>query len=51
VIPTGDGANAQNCIPILPNTDEILSFIPNGFFTARTATGTADIYITPGDGL
>ena len=51
VIPTGDGANAQNCIPILPNTDEILSFIPNGFFTARTATGTAEIYITPGDGL
>ena len=51
VIPTGDGANSENCIPILPNTDEILSFVPNGFFTARTSTGTADIYITPGDGL
>ena len=51
VIPTGDGANSENCIPLLPNTDEILSFIPNGFFTARTVSGTADIYITPGDGL
>jgi hypothetical protein len=51
VIPTGDGASAQNCIPLLPNTDEILSFIPNGFFTARTVSSTADIFITPGDGL
>lgn len=51
VIPTGDGSNAKNCIPILPNTDEILSFVPNGYFTAITSTGTADIYITPGDGL
>jgi hypothetical protein len=51
VIPTGDGANSKNCIPLLPNTDEILSFIPNGFFTARTVSSTADIFITPGDGL
>lgn len=51
VVPTGDGANAKNCIPILPNTDEILSFVPNGYFTARTVSGTADIFITPGDGL
>jgi hypothetical protein len=51
VIPTGDGANAKNCIPILPNTDEILSFVPNGYFTARTVSSTADLYITPGDGL
>lgn len=51
VIPTGDGANAKNCIPILPNTDEILSFVPNGYFTAITSASTADLYITPGDGL
>ena len=51
VIPTGDGANAKNCIPILPNTDEILSFVPNGYFTAITASSSADLYITPGDGL
>lgn len=51
VIPTGDGSNAKNCIPILPNTDEILSFVPNGHFTAITASSSADLYITPGDGL
>lgn len=51
VIPTGDGANSKNCIPILPNTDEILSFVPNAYFTAITSSGTADLYITPGDGL
>jgi len=36
---------------LLPNTDEILSFVPNAYFTAITASGTAQIYITPGDGL
>lgn len=51
VIPTGDGASSEKCLPILPNTDEILSFTPNAYFTARTVSGTADIYITPGDGL
>jgi hypothetical protein len=51
VIPTGDGGNAKNCIPILPSTDEILSFVPNGYFTAITTGSTADLYITPGDGL
>ena len=38
-------------LPLLPNTDEILSFVPNAYFTAITASGTAQIYITPGDGL
>ena len=38
-------------LPLLPNTDEILSFVPNAYFTAITASGTASIYITPGDGL
>ena len=51
VIPTGDGTDAKNCIPILPNTDEILSFVPNGYFTAITSSSAADLYITPGDGL
>jgi hypothetical protein len=58
-----DAATAQtNCvIPtvgsptrtlyLLPNTDEILTFVPNAYFTAITAANTADIYITPGDGL
>ena len=38
-------------LPLLPSTDEILSFVPNAYFTAITASGTASIYITPGDGL
>jgi hypothetical protein len=51
VIPTGGGANAQFCLPILPGTDEILTFLPNAYFTAITASSTADLFITPGDGL
>jgi len=38
-------------LPLLPSTDEILSFVPNAYFTAITASGNAQIYITPGDGL
>lgn len=37
--------------PLLAGTDEILTFVPNAYFTAITANGTAAIYITPGDGL
>ncbi len=38
-------------IPLLPGTDEILTFAPNAYFTAITSSGTSTIYITPGDGL
>ena len=38
-------------IPLLPGTDEILSFVPNAYFTGITSSGTAAIYITPGDGM
>ena len=44
--PTGTVAN---CLPLLPGTDEILTFIPNAFFSAN-ATSSTVIYITPGDG-
>ena len=37
--------------PLLPNTDEILTFVPNAYFTGVTTSGTAAVYITPGDGL
>ena len=37
--------------PLLPGTDEILTFVPNSYFTGVTATGNAVIYITPGDGV
>jgi hypothetical protein len=37
--------------PLLAGTDEILTFVPNAYFTGATASGNATIYITPGDGL
>jgi hypothetical protein len=37
-------------IPLLPGTDEILSFVPNAYFTGITASSNATIYVTPGDG-
>jgi hypothetical protein len=51
VVPTGIGANSTTVLPLLPQTDEILSFVPNAYFTAITTAGTADLYITPGDGM
>ena len=38
-------------LPILPGTDEILTFVPNAYFTGITISGTANVYITPGDGM
>lgn len=40
-----------NGIPLLPGAIEILSFPSTWFFTASTASSTATIYITPGEGL
>ena len=37
--------------PLLPGTDEILTFLPNAYFTGTTSANTAVIYVTPGDGL
>jgi hypothetical protein len=36
--------------PLLAGTDEILTFVPNAYFTG-TSTANATIYITPGDGV
>ena len=38
-------------IPILPGTDEILTFVPNAYFTGITISGTANVYVTCGDGM
>jgi hypothetical protein len=38
-------------IPLLAGTDEILIFPPASYFTGVTASGTAVVYITPGEGL
>jgi hypothetical protein len=45
VITTGDS------LPLLPGTDEILTFVPNAYFTGITANSTAVVYVTPGDGM
>ena len=37
--------------PLLAGTDEILTFVPNAYFTGITASGNATIYISPGDGM
>jgi hypothetical protein len=38
-------------IPVLPGTLEIFSFPTNSYFTAITASGTSQIYVTPGFGV
>ena len=37
--------------PLLAGTDEILTFVPNAYFTGVTSSSTAAVYITPGDGM
>jgi hypothetical protein len=51
VIPTGGGNSSTRTIYILPSTDEIITFVPNAYFTAITSSGTAVLYIVPGDGM
>lgn len=56
---TADSANANAAvvtssgpsIPLLPGTDEILTFLPNAYFTGITSSSTATVYVTPGDGM
>lgn len=42
--------SSQKAIPLLAGTDEIITFPPNAYFTGITSSGTASVYITPGDG-
>jgi hypothetical protein len=44
-------SSSGQSIPLLPGTDEILTFVPNAYFTGITSTSTAVIYVTPGDGM
>jgi len=43
--------SSSNTFPLLPGTDEILTFMPNAWFTGITSSGNSTIYITPGDGV
>jgi len=47
VIPT---TTQNNCLALLPGTDEIITFTPNAYFSANVSTGTATLYIVAGDG-
>ena len=47
VVPT---STQNNCLPLLPGTDEIITFVPNAYFTGVTISGTSTIYISTGDG-
>ena len=42
--------SSGEAIPLLAGTDEIITFLPNAYFTAVTGSSNAVIYITPGDG-
>ena len=43
--------SSGSAFPLLAGTDEILTFIPNAYFTGITGSSTASVYITPGDGM
>ena len=38
-------------IPVLAGICEVLRFGPNVFFTGKSASGTAVVYVTPGQGI
>jgi hypothetical protein len=42
---------AAGAVPMLPGAIEILGFRAGSFFSGKTASGTAVIYVTPGEGL
>ena len=55
---SGDATNSAVVVtstgpayPILAGTDEILTFVPNAYFTGITSSSTAVVYITCGDGM
>jgi hypothetical protein len=47
----GTAATVANGIPFVANAVEIMSFPAGTFFTGITASGTAVVYVTMGQGL
>ena len=45
-----NAGNVATSIPILATSEQVLTFLPNAYFTGKTSSGTAVVYITPGDG-
>lgn len=46
-----EAATLATSIPIPPGGVEILKFEKQAFFSARAASGTATVYVTPGEGI
>lgn len=44
-------SSSNTGLPVLPGTLEIFSFPSNSYFTAITASGNSQIYVTPGLGM
>jgi hypothetical protein len=42
---------AAGAIPLVPGAVEVLGFPAGSHFTGKTASGTAVVYVTPGEGL
>lgn len=40
-----------NAIPVLANTSQVLTFVPNAWFQGATLSGSGAVYVTPGDGI
>lgn len=48
VIPTG---TSQFCWPLLPSSTQTFTAPPGAWWSGITSSGSAAIYVTPGDGL
>jgi hypothetical protein len=42
---------AAGAVPMVPGAVEVLGFPAGSHFTGKTASGTAVVYVTPGEGL
>lgn len=51
VIPTGSGDNAKYAMPLPAGAIEVISAPRDSFWSAITASSTANVFITPGGGL
>ena len=43
--------SSQQSIPLLPGACEVLRFTADAYFTGITGSGSADVFVTPGQGL
>ena len=44
-------ASAAPAIPIMGSSTEVITALPNAYFTGITESGSGTVFITPGDGL